>query len=148
MLRWKASDWSLEGADKCNSSNSCLKLTGCPAMSKFPQGFWVVKSVRAWAASLIGENLCWWRARELSNCSDYFWRVSACHSAVCSINACCCCCCSWKTWGIVNAEAGAGVVTPPGPMIRKNFEKGEEDELIITFVAVFLLTLLLLGDMF
>ena len=56
MLRWIASDWYLEGADKCNSSNSCSRSTGWPSISKFPQGFWLVKSVRAWAASLIEVN--------------------------------------------------------------------------------------------
>ena len=45
------------------------------------------------------------------------------------------------TWGIVNADAGAGVETPPGPTIRGNPEKGEEVELTATFVAVFLLIL-------
>ena len=48
----------------------------------------------------------------------------------------------------VNAEAGIGVVTPPGPMIRGNCGTGEEDELTVTFVAVFLLILLVFGDMF
>ena len=123
MLRWIASDWCLEGADKCNSSSSCSRLTGCTSISKFPWGFWVVKSVRAWAASLIEVN-------PVRICTDgepgswaiaaIFWRVSACHSAICSINACCCCCwccCSWKTWGIVSAEAGAG------PTIRGNCER-------------------------
>ena len=143
MLQWIASDWCLEGSDRS---------TSCPSMSKFPRGFWVVKSVKARAASLIEVN-------PVRICADgepgswaiaaiILWRVSACHSAVCSINACCCCSYSWKTWAIANAEAGAGVVTPPGPTIRGNCENGEEDELTVTFVAVFLLTLLVLGDMF
>ena len=39
-------------------------------------------------------------------------------------------------------------MTRPGPTIRGNCEKGEENELTVTFVAVSLLTLLLLVDMF
>ena len=37
---------------------------------------------------------------------------------------------------------------PAGPTIRGNCEKGDEDELTSTFVAVFLLILLFLADIF
>ena len=39
---------------------------------------------------------------------------------------------------------GAGEVTPAGPTIRGNCEKGEKDQLTGTLVAVFLLILLFL----
>ena len=42
---------------------------------------------------------------------------------------------------MVSADAGVGVVTPPGPTIRGNPEKGEEVQLTATLVAVFLLIL-------
>ena len=55
MLRWIASDWCLEGAERCNSNRSCSRSTICPSMSKFPRGFWVVKSVKACAARIVGQ---------------------------------------------------------------------------------------------
>ncbi len=128
------------GSGQMQLQQKLLKINRVISISKISMGIISGKECQSLSGKLDGSQPCenlHGAPRSWASAVMIFWRVSACHSVACAITACCCCCCcSWKTWGIVSAEAGARVVTPPRPTIRGNCEKGEEDELTGTFVVI------------